>query len=560
MMELDMKFTLGRIPAAAALLMLAACGGGNSGSSTTPTVTPTSGLAVDGYLKQANVTCDANSDGLVSSGEVTVTTDAVGAFSFPSGCSYGIIVKGGINVDTDQPFTGVLKAPAGAKVATPLTTLLVGGMAPAELKTSLGLDASMDLLTLDPAAKTGDTYTNLALFQKTLAVQQLMQKTAESLGGLASATGSDALQPIYTEVAKAFATAMKSSSSVNLASSSTALNQTLVESLVSAATTRVAASETVSASVRTALGSVNSDTFAAVIGSSLKVQADAILQSSGSTLVSVTTTQQTDDKVSAFALEKKTSLNLSATSTEIAVLKTTLSESVSSPSTPVVANNYIKLVDNTISLKLGSASTPFTAAAFQSAAGISVAWPLSTSSMLDVSLAEVGTFTIEEGKKLSAAFKVTDESGSSAEVRGFIDNISIAKTSSGLVLQVASTATAKVYGVSSDGKKKAVINFSSSVAGITNTLKTTGSNSIILGDVVNYAITSLSNDFTGISGLRGKYKVTLVISDLPLRKADGTKFELMGVDVPTGLSSVGATTSSSAVVGYGLTGYITLTN
>ena len=125
---------------------------------------------------------------------------------------------------------------------------------------------------------------------------------------------------------------------------------------------------------------------------------------------------------------------------------------------------------------------------------------------------------------------------------------------------VANTATAKVYGVSSDGKKKAVINFSSSVAGVTNTLKATGSNSIILGEVVNYAITSLSNDFTGISGLRGKYKVTLVISDLPLRKSDGTKFELMGVDVPTGLSSVGVATSSSAVVGYGLTGYITLTN
>ena len=554
-----MKFILGRIPAAAALLMLAACGGGNSGSSDTPTVTPTSGLAVDGYLKQANVTCDANGNGLVDSGEVKVTTDAVGAFSFPSGCSYGIIVTGGINVDTNQAFTGVLKAPAGAKVATPLTTLLVGGMTPAELKTSLGLDANMDLLTLDPAAKSGGTYTNLALFQKTLAVQQLMQKTAESLGGLASATGSDALQPIYTEVAKAFATAMKSSSSGNLASS-TALNQTLVESLVSAATTRVAASDTVSASVRTALVSVNSDTFAAVIGSSLKVQADAILQSSDSTLVSVTTTQQGDDKVSAFALEKKSSLNLLPTSTEIAVLKTTLSETVAAPSTPVVASNYIKLVDNTISLTSGTASTAYTAAAFQSAAGISVAWPLSPSSMLDLSLAEVGTLTIEEGKKLSAAFKVTDESGSSAEVRGFIDNISIAKTSSGLVLQVANTATAKVYGVSSDGKKKAVINFSSSVAGITNTLKATGSNSIILGEVVNYAITSLSNDFTGISGLRGKYKVTLVISDLPLRKADGTKFELMGVDVPTGLSSVGATTSSSAVVGYGLTGYITLTN
>ena len=65
-----MKFILGRIPAAAALLMLAACGGGNSGSSDTPTVTPTSGLAVDGYLKQANVTCDANGNGVWESGAI----------------------------------------------------------------------------------------------------------------------------------------------------------------------------------------------------------------------------------------------------------------------------------------------------------------------------------------------------------------------------------------------------------------------------------------------------------------------------------------------------------
>ena len=116
-------------------MVLAACGGGNSGvpAATPPAATPTIGVAVDGYLKAATATCDTNGDGVASAGEVSVTTTAVGKYTFPDGCNSVVIVTGGIDIDTDAEFKGVLKAPAGSTVATPLTTLLVAGMTPAQV-------------------------------------------------------------------------------------------------------------------------------------------------------------------------------------------------------------------------------------------------------------------------------------------------------------------------------------------------------------------------------------------------------------------------------------------
>lgn len=111
--------------------MLASCGGGgavydNNG----PTVTPTSGVAVDGYLSGSTVLCDTDGNGSYDAGEVTALTDAVGEFKFPQGCTAALVAKGGTNIDTGLPFVGVLKAPANATVVTPLTTLIAAGTAP----------------------------------------------------------------------------------------------------------------------------------------------------------------------------------------------------------------------------------------------------------------------------------------------------------------------------------------------------------------------------------------------------------------------------------------------
>ena len=180
---------------------------------------------------------------------------------------------------------------------------------------------------------------------------------------------------------------------------------------------------------------------------------------------------------------------------------------------------------------------------------------------LRVALSEVGSYTVPA--TISAAVSITEtRAGGLGEVSAYIDTVNLSKTSGGLQITIPTGAGSLLYGVSADGKKKAVIDFGANVAGITNTLKTAlgSSNSIVLGEVVNFAINKVSNDFTGIYGLRGKYRVTIVLTGLPLRRADGTALPATTVVVPTAINSSGAVTASKTVTGIGLTGHITLTD
>ncbi len=553
-----MQFKLSHIPAAIATMVLAACGGGNSGVPTATSATPTIGVAVDGYLKAATATCDTNGDGLASAGEVSVTTTEVGKYTFPDGCNSVVIVTGGIDIDTDAEFKGVLKAPAGSTVATPLTTLLVAGMTQAEVRSSLGLADSVDLQTLDPAAKQADgtTLVNPEVMKKSLAVQQLMQKATEAFAGLADSTGSATLQPIYSEVATAFANSLKTS---KLNTDANTLDQSVVTAMVKAATERVAQSSAVSSRVKSAAAALNSDTMAQVTAGSLKTQAEAILGASENNLKAETKKQQSDDKVTSFVAARKTDMG-ALPSTATAVLGESLNNTVKDASNTAAPTNYLALADNAISLLVADVTSKYTMAAFTSSDGISVKWPISSTAAIKLTLAETGTFALAEGQTVSAAFKISETGSGQGEVRGYIDKVGIKKTASGLEFLVASNASAMVYGVSADGKKKAVIDFSSSVRGVRNTLATSDSNTVLLGDVINYTINNVSNDFTGINSLRGKYKVSLVISDLPLRQVGGAKFTTLGIDVPVKLGSTGAISESKAVVGAGLEGYITLTD
>lgn len=542
-----------------AAAILVACGGGNSGvpTPTSPAATPSSGVAVDGYLKSAKATCDANGDGLVSAGEVTVTTDVVGKYTFPSGCNSVVIVTGGIDADTDAEFKGVLKAPAGATVATPLTTLLVAGMTPAQVKSSLGLADSVDLQTLDPAAKKTDgTLVNPDAMKKSLAVQQLMQKATEAFAGLVGGAGSATMQPIYSEVAAAFASSLKTT---KLNTDANTLDQSVVTAMVKAATVQVAQSTAVSGAVKSAVAALNPDTMAQVTAGSLKTQAEAILSSTEDKLKDETKKQQSDDKVTNFVAQKKTDLG-AAPSTATAVLGESLTNTVKDGTATSAPTNYLSLADNAISLLVADVTSKYTMTAFTSGDGINVKWPIASTAAIKFNLTETGLFTLADGQTVSAALKISETGSGQGEVRAYIDKVGIKKTALGLEFLVPDNASAMVYGVSTDGKKKAVIDFSSGVRGVRNTLGTSASNTVLLGDVINYAVNNVSNDFTGINSLRGKYKVSLVISDLPLRQVGGTKFTTLGIDVPVKLGSSGAISESKAVVGAGLEGYITLTD
>ncbi|QBY53073.1 hypothetical protein [Cupriavidus oxalaticus] len=169
-------FILGIMASAAATLV--ACGGGGDDSPPPSQPATVSGKAVDFYLSGSTVTfldCDNK----------TAVTNGSGDFTFPAGCAKSALrVTGGTDIGTNQPFTGVLQAPAldskegVIQVVSPLTTLAVqvGSGQAAPLAAGLGL-AGKDLNTLDPMQ-------DAAALRAAVVVQQLVDHVAKTLTGL----------------------------------------------------------------------------------------------------------------------------------------------------------------------------------------------------------------------------------------------------------------------------------------------------------------------------------------------------------------------------------------
>ena len=111
-------------------------------------------------------------NGLLDRGEEFTTTNADGSFTLTGG--FGpLVMSGGTDVSTGLPFEGVLTAPAGSTVMTPLTTLVVlqpasmEGSTPEEklaaaqnaVTAAFNLNPSIDLQTFNPVplALSGDS-------------------------------------------------------------------------------------------------------------------------------------------------------------------------------------------------------------------------------------------------------------------------------------------------------------------------------------------------------------------------------------------------------------------
>jgi len=159
-----------------------------------------SGKVIDGYVKEAKVFADLNGDGIQNTNESGTTSDALGNFSLPAITGFGnLIASRGIDIATDKPFEGVMTAPAGATVITPLTTLvnkivkdgsISVEIAAAKVLASLGLNIAFDLLHFDPIketirTETGVTATNtaLAVHVASVQIQILINQTAALLNG-----------------------------------------------------------------------------------------------------------------------------------------------------------------------------------------------------------------------------------------------------------------------------------------------------------------------------------------------------------------------------------------
>lgn len=540
-----MHFHLRLIPAVAAACLLVSCGGGGGtdpGAFPNPDNTSSAGVAVDGYLRGSTVLCDSNGNGMADSGEQTVGTSRTGRFVFEPACTAGLVAYGGSSVDTGLAFVGAIRTPAGGTVISPLTTLVASGLTQAQVLAAFDLPAGTDLLTVDPAKTTGGALDNPALMRSTLVAQQLLQKVAETLAGLAGESDATAIRAMYTAVADAFAATLVSGDPL---ANNGELDEDVIAGIVADAADRAQA-------LYTFTSPVNSETLGIVMAGALAIQAETILTASEGDLATVTAEAQTNGQIESFIVTNVGLLNVEP-GTAAAALSTLLLAQL---------NPYLALVDDEIRLVNGSSETAYTFEEFQSTAGVSLAWPLPEPMMMEFSISDPAAYTPVSGQVISAAVSITETGGGQGKLLAYIDNVAIQRTSGGLRIVVPTNASAIVYGVSSDGAKKAVVDFGDGVVGVSNTLLTTAgsTNSIAVGEVINYAINQLSNDFSDIYGLRGTYDMTVTLNGVELRHADGSLLPAVSVTVPTELTETGGVADSRTVAGRGLVGHLKLTD
>lgn len=214
-----------------------------------PEVGRSGGRAIDGYLSNALVWRDTNGNQIWNADEPYTYTDANGAFSGLANGPGAIRVSGltdalraqlsdepsgpSTDISTGKVFAGVLSAPEGATVITPLTTLVVAvGNGPnaaatlAALKTALGI-GDVDLANFDPLAAMasgGNAAAALAIQAASIQVASLMTMAVSSLqsGGSTLSVGA-----IVSSVATSLVSQASSSSSGNLLTNPAVLTATL---------------------------------------------------------------------------------------------------------------------------------------------------------------------------------------------------------------------------------------------------------------------------------------------------------------------------------------------
>ena len=163
-----------------ALLTLSACGGGATGSSSI------TGNIIKGPLSNALVFLDLNGNGTMDGSETSVRTDANGSFSLPAtGSNYTIVAltdETTFDTSSGSVLNGItLKAPYGASVVSPTTTLMEeGDLTAAQVAEVLNLPDDVNPLTFNPFAAGVDA-------ADALAVEKISQQIITAVSSFASA-------------------------------------------------------------------------------------------------------------------------------------------------------------------------------------------------------------------------------------------------------------------------------------------------------------------------------------------------------------------------------------
>ena len=183
-------------------------GGGGGGGTTF------SGTVIKGPLVNAFVFFDENGNGLFDAGEPNFTTSSTGGFSISSSAANPKLIVT-TNDQTIDTTTGTIlsgmtfKSPLGASVVSPLTTMMEEtGLSVAEIKSVLGLPATVNPLTFNPYAPG----VNAA---DALAAEQVSAQTMVTLAAFAAAAAGTGIsqQDAFAAALSALSSVMQSKNS-----------------------------------------------------------------------------------------------------------------------------------------------------------------------------------------------------------------------------------------------------------------------------------------------------------------------------------------------------------
>jgi hypothetical protein len=565
---------------------LTACPGGGGGATS-----PLSGVATNGHLNGATVTCDADGS--------TATTDANGAFTFPTGCVGSITVSGGINVDTGEEFLGELKAPAGATAVNSLTTMMVaGGLTEDQVKTSLGIPSSVNLMTTDPAGETGTGYSNSELFSKAKTVQQLFQTTMDSVAATSSVTDSDAKKAIYQTAASSLAGEIKKAPGTKLINSGntdatrvedSTVSDTLVASMLSTAVTNMKAStNTKLAGVKTGLSTVQPAAFSAMAGPSMINQSQQYMTNKPATVTAGKSMAGLIQKDQTLANQMNTNKSFMSEkdATKVAVLATSMKTLVTAANNPKLSNddrqtaqdaaltgitsaqataatntgiaaptaptNFLAISKDAVALKNFSSTSKITIADF-TGTGAKLTWPLQYGTELGLSLLGVGTPVMSA---IEVAVDVS-QTGKQGAFKAYISGLSASMGPAGLRILSTSNAKMIAWARNDAGAQEIYSDLSAEVANIDTTLSTNASmmSWIPLNDALERAIVVTGDKNGTTKKLSGTFNVTFVVKGLPLRMSNQTPYKEFAIKVPKSLTM---STSVQELKGPGMVGKIIL--
>jgi RTX calcium-binding nonapeptide repeat (4 copies)/Cadherin domain len=162
--------------------------------------------APDGYIAGATVFSDSNGNFQLDVGEKSTTSDQFGNFTLQPGTG-NIILAGGTDIAKGLAFTGLMIAPEGATIISPLTTLVAACMgvnasdyatANAAVVGALGLDPNIDLAHYDPILATlssvpADAAAGVNAIKAATEIQDTIAQGAAVLVGAGAASGAASL-------------------------------------------------------------------------------------------------------------------------------------------------------------------------------------------------------------------------------------------------------------------------------------------------------------------------------------------------------------------------------